>query len=197
MFKQGDCNDILQSKAARVWDIIGWSEIGFGYFISNLLLILFFPQYISFLAIINICALPYTIWSIWYQVKVQQWCTLCLIVQLFLWMMFVINLVFGFIGIPAPGLSYVFVGCLYVIPMTLVNLLIPMFSSGGQQENIKQELRSIKSKEEVFKALIEAQPYYKVEKTLHKSFLAIRMQRTLLQLLRIPTVALALKCING
>lgn len=67
LFKQSDCNDVLESKASKLFGLIGWSEIGFGYFISNVFLLLFFPQFISYMAIINICALPYSFWSVWYQ----------------------------------------------------------------------------------------------------------------------------------
>ena len=37
LFKQKDCNNVLDSKAAKLFGIVGWSEIGFGYFLTNLL----------------------------------------------------------------------------------------------------------------------------------------------------------------
>ena len=102
LFKQADCNNVLESKAAKLGGIIGWSEIGFGYFTANILILLFFPQLIPYSAIINILTLPYSFWSVWYQkFKVGQWCPLCLIVQLLLWAVFVINLTFGIIQLPA------------------------------------------------------------------------------------------------
>ena len=39
LFKQKDCNDILDSKVAKIFDWLSWSEIGMGFFISNILYI--------------------------------------------------------------------------------------------------------------------------------------------------------------
>lgn len=84
LFKKSDCNDLLQSAAAKFLGVIGSSELGLSYFVTNTITILFFPKLMSYMGLINICALPYTIWSIWYQkFKAKQWCPLCLIVQLF------------------------------------------------------------------------------------------------------------------
>ncbi len=78
LFKQSDCNNILESDAAKLWGIWGWSEIGFGYFLSNIILICLFPQFIPSIAIINLFSLPFSLWSIWYQkFKAHQWCPLC------------------------------------------------------------------------------------------------------------------------
>lgn len=60
-------------------------EVGFSYFLSNIIVVVFLTDLISYYAIINIFALPYTVWSVWYQkFKAKQWCVLCLIVQLIL-----------------------------------------------------------------------------------------------------------------
>ena len=84
LFSKSDCNNVLESEAAKLWGVFGWSEIGLGYFVSSVLLVLFVPKTISILALINIIALPYSFWSVWYQkVKARQWCPLCLIVQVF------------------------------------------------------------------------------------------------------------------
>ena len=41
LFKQQDCNNVLESPAAKLWGIFGWSEIGLGYFGANVLLLFF------------------------------------------------------------------------------------------------------------------------------------------------------------
>lgn len=46
LFKKSDCNNILESKDAKLWGIIGWSEMGLSYFVSNLLIVLWFPQFV-------------------------------------------------------------------------------------------------------------------------------------------------------
>ena len=98
LFKQQNCNDILESKAAKLFGIIGLSEIGFGYFSANVLLLLFFPSMLTSIALLNILTLPFTLWSLWYQrIKAKQWCVLCLIVLALLWTIFIINFLFGYI----------------------------------------------------------------------------------------------------
>ena len=73
LLKKGGCNDVLESPAAKFLGLIGWGQIGFSYFISNILIIILFPQLIPYLALVNICALPYSFWSVWYQrFKVKQ-----------------------------------------------------------------------------------------------------------------------------
>jgi uncharacterized membrane protein len=32
LFSKSDCNNVLESDAAKLWGIFGWSEIGLGYF---------------------------------------------------------------------------------------------------------------------------------------------------------------------
>lgn len=167
LFKQGDCNDILESSAAKFLGVIGWSEIGFAYFMSNVFIIAFFPQFVSYLAVINICALPYSFWSVWYQkVKAKQWCPLCLIVQSLLWVVFVVNLTFGFIQIPNFNVEDILVvGCIYLIPLLAINIITPKLSDGERMEQITQEINSIKADEEIFFNLLKKQPQYEVDKS--------------------------------
>ena len=54
LFKKSDCNNILESPASKFLGLIGWSEIGLGYFISNTIIILFLPHLVYYLSIINI-----------------------------------------------------------------------------------------------------------------------------------------------
>lgn len=167
LFKQGDCNDVLESSAANFLGVIGWSEIGFGYFMSNVFIIAFFPWLVSYLAVINICALPYSFWSVWYQkVKAKQWCPLCLIVQSLLWVVFIANLIFGFIQIPNFNIENILVvGCIYLIPLLAINIIIPKLSDGERMEQITQEINSIKADEDIFCNLLKKQPQYEVDKS--------------------------------
>ena len=169
LFSQSDCNNVLESDAAKLWGVFGWSEIGLGYFAANVLLVLFFSQAIFLLAILNIFTLPYSFWSVWYQkVKARQWCPLCLIVQVLLWAIFILNILFGYIRLPELALSslidLLLVGCVYAMAVFSFNLLIPKLSKGGEMEQIKQEIHSMKAGEEVFRTLLTAQPYYEVSK---------------------------------
>jgi len=169
LFSKSDCNNVLESEAAKLWGVFGWSEIGLGYFTANVLLLLFLPRTVFLLAILNIFTLPYSFWSVWYQkMKVRQWCPLCLIVQILLWSIFIINSLFNSIRLPEFDLAglqdILLIGCTYAILILGLNLLIPTLSRGGEMEQIKQKINSIKANETVFKTLLVQQPAYEVNK---------------------------------
>ncbi|KAF5039023.1 Vitamin K epoxide reductase family protein [anaerobic digester metagenome] len=164
LFKHSDCNNILESDAAKLFGVFSWSEIGLGYFIANTLFICFFPSYIPYLALINILCLPYTFWSIWYQkFKTRQWCPLCLIVIALLWILFVINLIFGFF-FPShiTFLGLIITSFVYAISILSANLVLSILMKSLQVESINYEINNIKADEDVFKSLLKKQPYYVV-----------------------------------
>lgn len=81
------CDHVMASGGTFL-GIFHWSEVGFAYFSVSVATLLFFPVMIPWLAILNLCCLPYTVWSILYQkFKAHAWCTLCLGVQLTLWLL--------------------------------------------------------------------------------------------------------------
>ena len=82
LFGKHDCNNVLETDAAKIGGVLSWSEVGTGYFTANVLTLLFLPKVIGVLAIINTVALLYSFWSVWYQkTKAHQWRGLCLCVQ--------------------------------------------------------------------------------------------------------------------
>ena len=83
---KGNCNAILTGKQSKLFNWLSWSEVGFFYFSGGLMALLFggagLTNTITLLAWLNILALPYTIFSVYYQWKIaKQWCVLCLAVQ--------------------------------------------------------------------------------------------------------------------
>jgi hypothetical protein len=167
LFKYNDCNNILDSDSAKFLGVIGWSEIGLGYFISNIIILSLLPSLISYMLIINILCLPYTFWSIWYQkFKAKQWCPMCLIVLLLLWGIFISGLVFDLINFNSITFwEFVITGGIYVVFILTINMLIPVISRSSKLESIQYEINSIKSDTEVFNALLEKQPRYEVSKS--------------------------------
>jgi len=165
LFKQNDCNNVLESKAAKLWGMFGWSEIGLSYFLTNLLILLFIPTWITYIALINIFTLPYSFWSVWYQhTKAKQWCVLCLIVQVLLWTIFIANYIFGYIQIPIFSYSiiqsFVILGSFYLALILGVNVIIPKLNVDKVVSILRQTINGMKADEGVFKALLKQQPFY-------------------------------------
>lgn len=164
LFKKQDCNNVLESDASKLFGWISWSEIGFGYFITNIILITLLPDLFKYQFIFNICALPYTCWSVWYQYKIEQWCTLCLIVQVLLWCTFFTTILTGqiyFFDLQIVDILIVIM--LYAFTTLAINTLATMASKNHKSIYTQQELNSLKSESEVFLALLKKQPYYKVD----------------------------------
>lgn len=173
LFKNSDCNYILDSKASKFLGFLGWGEIGLGYFIGNTIILLFSSHLLIYLVIINILTLPYSFWSIIYQkMIIKQWCPLCLIIQVLLWGIFCIDCLFGFNHIIFIHMvELLSVICVYIIPMLVSNILVPLLIQNKHAEHLNQEFRNIKANEAVLKTLLKQEPYYEVkESTSHILF---------------------------
>ena len=166
LFKYADCNNILESDAAKLLGVIGWSEIGLGYFISNVMIISFLPSLLPSMLLVNLFCLPYSFWSIWYQrFKARQWCPLCLMVMFLLWGIFMVGLLFGLLSLPLVTFWGIMItGSIYTISILTINMLIPVIARGSRMENIQYEINSIKADEDVFNTKLRKQPRYEVSK---------------------------------
>lgn len=167
LLKKGNCSDILESSASKFLGIISWSEIGFCYFLSNILTILCCPTLIPYYALVNILTLFYSAWSVWYQkFRAKQWCALCLCIQLIFWLLFSGNLWMDWIRTPSFSLTEISVVImLYLLPYLIIEMLIPRFEADKQIVNVHQSLNNIKVKNKVFKTLLQEQACHEVSKT--------------------------------
>lgn len=168
LFAKSDCNDILTSPAAKFLGVVGWSELGLGYFLSNIYIILFAPELYSYLSLLNILVLPYSFWSIWYQkFRAQAWCPLCLIVQLLFWLLFITNFTLGLIQLPEFSiLDILSVALIYGIPSLLINLLLPYQITGKKLIETTQQFNSLKMNGKVFLGLLKEQTFYEIDENI-------------------------------
>jgi len=168
LFKQRDCNNVLESNAAKLFGLISLSEIGFGYFLTNILLLLFFPDLLPTIALFNILTLPFTLWSVWYQrIKAKQWCVLCLLVLLSLWAIFIVNCFFGYVQINGFSnftlsvLFYILIPTLfYFVSIVGINMLVPKLNTDKKMQSLQQSMNSMKADEDLFVTLLKKQPFY-------------------------------------
>lgn len=163
--QNSDCNITLKSVVSKLYGIISLSEIGFGYFFTNLTALIYFQHLYPCIVILNICALPFTIWSVWYQrYKLKQWCPLCLLVQLFLWLIFLNsisewNKLFSKVNIEDLLLS----GSLYGVIIILMNMFLKYYMDSKEKRALLYELNNIKADENIFIPLLKSQHRYFVD----------------------------------
>ena len=90
-----------------------------------------FPQWIRYLALCNVCCLPFTFWSIWYQrFRAHKWCTLCVSVQATLWLLFFCYLSGGWLkGVFPLRIEFFVLGVTYLTVLLLLNRIMPQFDN--------------------------------------------------------------------
>lgn len=135
VLQAGGCDDILATKASKFFGLFGWSEVGFAYFSVSLLTLLLFPTMLPWLALCNVCCLPFTVWSIWYQrFRAHKWCTLCVIVQCSLWLLFFCYSFGGWLSMAwPPAINFVVLGLTYLTVMLAVNAIMPLIEKSDTE----------------------------------------------------------------
>jgi uncharacterized membrane protein len=160
-----NCTAILKSNAAKIGDWMSWSEIGFIYFAGGFITLVFGGLNASSLFLIswlNALALPYTVFSIYYQWKVaRQWCVLCLTVQAILLTEFIVALLGGMHGMQSvmtvPTNAIGLVALSFIVPATAWYLLKPSLLLAKESSKAKLELARLKHDPQIFNALLEKQ----------------------------------------
>lgn len=130
------CDRVLELSASKFFGLFGWSEVGLAYFSVSLLALLLFPSVLPMLALCNLCCLPFTVWSIWYQrFRAHRWCTLCVCVQCSLWLLFFGYLGGGWLALAWPPTGVIIaLGLTYLGVMLGINALMPLLGEKNVNE---------------------------------------------------------------
>lgn len=167
LLKKNSCTDVLDTPAARLFGVVSWSEIGFGYFIAGALSMLVIPNSIHLQMMLAGCAIPFTFWSVWYQWKrAHQWCTLCLVVQSILLVQAIVfcvanTLVSQDCSWPAALSSL----CLLPISVVGTNLIVALLEQQKEAKHWKYSYRRIKANTHIYEALQQEQPSHPDDST--------------------------------
>lgn len=166
LFKKGNCDNVLDSSASKLFGIWSWGDIGASYFLSNIIIVSFFPSFVFYLAIVNVFTLPYTFWSIWYQkYEVEQWCTLCLIVQSILWLIFFTGVFEGYFKCSFFLLEDFFkLVLIYFLLFCVVELVVFALQLNVKYKEIIWKFNCLKTSQDVFKLMWKKEPCYPVDK---------------------------------
>lgn len=127
VLQEGGCDSVLATKASTFFGLFGWSEVGFAYFGVSFIALMACPAAWKWLAVCNVCCLPFTFWSIWYQkFRAKAWCTLCVSVQCSLWLLFFCFLAGGWLKDIFPiGAGFWLLGACYIFALLAINALMP------------------------------------------------------------------------
>ncbi len=161
MFHHADCNSVLDGPMAKVFGI-SWSEIGFGYFVANILLLSLYPESSGFVAAANWLAMIYGVWSIYYQWRVaRSWCVLCIIVQVIIWAMGTAAFISCLAVSCFPGFTSSLLSCIvFAASIMGVHLFAVANVTEKERAHAIQQYRALKADGDVAKALFEKSEYY-------------------------------------
>jgi uncharacterized membrane protein len=158
-----NCAAILQSKGSEIFGI-RWSIIGISYFIGTLIVLMSggivnYPL-LGIASWLNVLALPYTVYSVYYQAKVvKQWCPMCLTIQALLILLFIISILGDFFSMNFH-ISIAFL-VQFIISMLIVFLasfiLIPYMNKFKTTKIYQHDLQLLKYDINLFKALLARQ----------------------------------------
>ncbi|MBS4042242.1 MAG: thioredoxin domain-containing protein [Chitinophagaceae bacterium] len=161
-----NCNAILNSKDAKLFGIISWSEIGFFYFASGWLLLLFSSwlptpaQTLPIIVWLNLLAMPYTVFSVYYQWRIaKQWCRLCLTVQVLLVAELIVSITTNqFYNLSINQLFNQSTNQLFIfsiiLPVAIWYLLKMPLKTSQEAKNVKRQLIRLKFNNNIFNVLL-------------------------------------------
>ncbi len=159
---KADCNAVLSSKAAKIFDGLAWSDIGFFYFGGTLAVMIFTgasPGIMQVLGIINFICMPYLFYSLYLQAYViKRWCTLCCITQVLIWLEclpFFSYTHHSFKGVNFTGVAQIITYML--LPIVCWLLLKPILIKLNKSKELNRQLLKIKYNRQLFNNLLTTQ----------------------------------------
>lgn len=154
------CDEVLNAPAATLGGILAWSDVGLLYFSGSLLMSLlagFQPVLWLTLGLLALLALPYTVFSLYYQgIIARQWCTLCLGVQAVLLAEGVLAIVQG-VSLPTTMQPYGWAVSALVLPAISWLALKPTLREATETEPLRRKLARFQNNPDLFAALLHQQ----------------------------------------
>ena len=164
-----NCQIVLESRASKILGI-PWSNIGFSYFLSVLLMQLLFgidnTQVLCLIAWVNVIVLPYVFYSIYYQLFViKHWCILCLSILSVLISQFIVSLKGNLLGAYYDIKWQEILSLFVILSLTfcITYYLIPLIENEKHIKNLKRITNSIKYNKDVFYTIIKQNKPIKID----------------------------------
>lgn len=149
--KESHCEDVTDSSGADFFGLAKLSEIGAAFFGVNLVALLLWPQSLYFLAIVSLCVLPFTLWSLWYQkFKAKSWCVLCLCTLAIMWMQACVYVIGGAFDLAShQWTTLLALVAAYCVVTILINRLMTLIDSNMQSRGWQRNFNTLKTQSNV------------------------------------------------
>ena len=168
--KNTDCDAVMNSKSLKFLNWFNWADAGIIYFSSVFLLLVisFFTgttqSFEVLLALLAICSLPFTIFSLYYQWRiVKKWCPLCLATVGLLWIQFALFLPV-ILSLTKDGFDLLSINTILITVFLLaltstvwLQLIKPSLQKNTELTDKNFSLLRFKNNPEVFKVLLQQQ----------------------------------------
>lgn len=161
-FKKKGCSSILDSAVAKPLLSISWSEIGCGFFLTNLLLALSVPEFVSVLAMTCFVSVCVSAWSMTYQAIRKEWCPLCVLVQTCIIIQCVDVLLYGMANVDTLNPAHVWILLVYPIIIMTVHYVVSYAEDYVANKVEMQRMKPIVTDASVFNHLLKQQKHYDV-----------------------------------
>jgi protein-disulfide isomerase/uncharacterized membrane protein len=161
---QTNCDTVLASSGSKLFQYFSWAEIGFWYFAGSSIftLICFLTHkfdYLSTLTIVSLIALPYTVFSVYYQWQVvKKWCTLCLVIQAILVLEFIVLFNNNPLAISSFNLVYLLIISL-LLPTAIWGFIKQSLEKARTLPDLERSVMAYKYNTNLFTNLLENQRY--------------------------------------
>lgn len=164
--KKSNCSAILNSAAANVTSWLTWSEVGMFYFAGSFLCMLINPASSILISWLNILCIPYSFYSIGYQIKTKNWCILCCSVQAILWLQAVTFYASGIsFKTDFSAINYTLIISTllcFLTPIAIWAFIKPFFLKAGNVTPLKEQLKAFKTNGLLFNQMLSSQPNYPI-----------------------------------
>jgi len=162
--KKTNCNAVLNSRVATFLGL-SWTIWGFSFMSTVLFSQIFFINQLPYLVIscvMSVIVSPYIFFSIYHQLKIKQWCSLCLGIQVVLGVNLVLSLAFlqNFVS-PLTSVNYQALSIILFLGMFFLLAgfhLIPTVRRALGSNRFEKSLNRMRYNPEIFRTLLNNQP---------------------------------------
>lgn len=161
IIKNSHCGSPKLEKASTVFGMVSLAEIGYGFFLANTLILLFFPWLIGQMALFTAAGLLVSFWSVWYQkTQAKVWCTLCLLTFLTMWILAGIYLIAGVysVGNLFNVSQIIIMGATYGVAIFSVSYFVELINKLYVNEQLADDYNELRTRPDVMKMLIDESP---------------------------------------